>query len=303
MAAPRTLSALRADVAAAAIAPFQHAPYPLADTLDEMGDAGLVGPGSFSWRLMGDVSAFIGGIRGLLIQAAHPEVAAGVGDHSRYREDPLGRLSRTSAYITVTTYGSVPEVRRAVERVRKVHSRVRGVSSRGVPYDASDPSHTAWVHNVLTDSFLAAYSAFGDAPLTEADADRFVMEQNRLGALLDASPMPETRLGLSEWVKSHPAVAPSPEMRDAVAFLVRPPLSPAVQVGYLLLLEAAISTIPPELCEVLGLSPKPGARTLGRAAIRGLRWALGYSPSWRLALDRVGVAPPEGVAFGRLPTT
>ena len=61
---------------------FKHANYPLADTLDYAGDPGLCGPDSVSWRVIGDTSAFIGGVRALLVQAAHPEVAAGVSDHS-----------------------------------------------------------------------------------------------------------------------------------------------------------------------------------------------------------------------------
>ena len=77
-------------MAASATAPFGHAPYPLAHTLDYRGDPGLLGPGSVSWLVIGDVATFIGGIRALLLQSAHPEVVAGVGDHSRYREDPLG---------------------------------------------------------------------------------------------------------------------------------------------------------------------------------------------------------------------
>src|SRR5262245_34256392 len=100
----------RRHIAASATAPFGHAPYPLAHSLDYGGDAGLLGPGSVSWLVIGDVATFVGGIRALLLQSAHPEVVAGVGDHSRYREDPLGRLSRTSSYVTATTYGALPEV-------------------------------------------------------------------------------------------------------------------------------------------------------------------------------------------------
>lgn len=68
-----------------------------------MGDAGLLGPNSVSWRVIGDAAAFVGGIRALLVQTAHPEVVAGVEQHSRYRDDPLGRLNRTSVYVTETT--------------------------------------------------------------------------------------------------------------------------------------------------------------------------------------------------------
>ncbi|NIR38143.1 MAG: DUF2236 domain-containing protein, partial [Actinobacteria bacterium] len=67
---------------------FKHAEYPLAESLSYPGDPGLFGPDSVSWRVIGDVAAFLGGIRALLVQAAHPEVVAGVSDHSRYQEDP-----------------------------------------------------------------------------------------------------------------------------------------------------------------------------------------------------------------------
>ncbi len=72
---------------------FSHGPQPLEHTLDYDGDPGLLGPDSVSWRVIGDAAAFVGGIRALLVQTAHPEVVAGVEQHSRYRADPLERLS------------------------------------------------------------------------------------------------------------------------------------------------------------------------------------------------------------------
>ena len=133
---------------------FSHAPYPLADTLDYRGDPGMCGPDSATWPVIGDAAAFVGGIRGLLIQAAHPEVMAGVSQHSRYREDPLGRLSRTSAYVTATSFGAMPEVEAAVNAVRRAHAPVRGTSHRDRGYRAGAAPLAAWVHNALTDSFL-----------------------------------------------------------------------------------------------------------------------------------------------------
>lgn len=286
---------LRDLVTEAASRPFKHAPYPLARTLEHTGDPGLLGPESVSWAVMGDVATFVGGIRALLIQAAHPEVVAGVGDHSRYRDDPLGRLSRTSAYVTATTYGSMPEVEKAVAAVRRIHRPVAGVSSRGVAYDADEPALSAWVHNALTDSFLAANQVYGGVRLEVGDADRFVVEQTKVGRLLGASPLPTRAGSLSRWLADHPDVEPSPEMRDAVEFLTDPPLEPSLRIGYRVLLEAAVAITPPPLREVLGLRPKRAAVRVGRSAIAGLRWAMGYSPSWRLALVRVGAPEPDGV--------
>ena len=290
---------LRQMMTQATLSMFDHAEYPLARTLEHEGDPGLLGPDSVSWRVLADVSAFVGGIRGLLIQAAHPEVVAGVGDHSRYRDDPFGRLSRTSAYVTATTFGAIPEVEAAVGQVQRIPRMVKGPSHRGIPYDAADPGFSAWVHNALTDSFLVANQVYGGYPLSPHDADRFVEEQTRIGGLLGADPMPETAKALTDWVTDHPDVASSPEMEDVVAFLTDPPLSVGVKAGYAVLLEAAVATIPDRLRSVLGVNPKPGAQIAGKAGVAGLRWALGYSPSWSLALERTGRPIPEGLFLRR----
>lgn len=290
----KLVDGLRSRVISSATAPFAHAPYPLARSLEYPGDPGLLGPGSVSWHVMGDVATFVGGIRGLLIQAAHPEVVAGVGDHSRYREDPLGRLSRTSSYVTATTYGAIPEVDQAVAQVRRIHRVVSGVSSRGVAYDAGDPAFSAWVHNALTESFLVAHRTYGGVGLTRGEEDRYVSEQTRVGALLGSDPMPMTAASLSRWIELHPGLARSPEMGDAVDFLTDPPLDPGLLIGYKVLLEAATATIPQRILGILGMKRTSGAVSVGRAAIAGLRWALGYSPSWQLALVRTGAPIPEG---------
>ena len=292
----RDLSELiRQRVIQSATSPFGHADYPLARTLDHRGDPGLFGPGAASWQVIGDVAAFAGGIRALLIQAAHPEVMAGVDEHSRYREDPLGRLSRTSAYVTATTYGAIPEVESAVGMVRGAHRGVSGQSHRGRRYAASNPAHAAWVHNVLTDSFLAAYQEFGPQPMTSGDADRFVREQAVIGRMLDADPLPKTAAELRQWVTEHPELGPSPGLKHAVDFLTHPPLSTGQKAGYRLLSAAAISTIPERIRTILGVERSAAGATAGSATLSLLRWALGSSPSWHVALLRVGAPIPEGM--------
>lgn len=272
---------------------FAHADDPLADTLTYPGDPGLFGPDSVTWVVMGDSASFVGGIRALLVQAAHPEVSAGVADHSRYREDPLGRLSRTSNYVTATSYGAMPEVEAAVRAVQRAHGPVRGESHRGRAYRAGDPALAAWVHNSLTDSFLVAHQVFGPRRLTTEEADRFVREQTAVGRLLAADPLPETAADLATWIATNPALGRSPGMAEAVRFLADPPLDRAVKLGYKVLARAAIGTLPPSIREVLGLRARPGAVLVGKVAIRWMRWALGSSPRWRIALVRVGADVPE----------
>jgi len=287
----------RARVTDTASGLFRHAPDPLADTFSHPGDPGLFGPGSMTWQLMGDVAAFVGGIRALLVQAAHPEVAAGVGDHSVYREDPLGRLSRTAAYVTATTYGAIPEVDVALAIVRRAHGPVSGTSHRGVTYDAGDPEMGAWVHNALVDSFLTARRTFGPSPVSDADADAYVAEQARLGERLGVTPLPTTAADLATWVTGHPAVAASPAAADAVAFLAAPRLPLATRLAYRRLYAAAVATVPPRLQVAIGVRQRPGAVPLGRATTGVLRAAMGNSPAWAAALERCGQQRPPGMRF------
>ena len=297
----RLLGSVRARVRSSTTGLFSHADYPLSNTLEYAGDSGMCGPGSVSWSVIGDVSAFVGGIRALLVQTAHPEVVAGVADYSRYREDPLGRLSRTSAYVTATTFGAMPEVKRGVGLVRAAHRPVTGRSHRGRPYTADAPDLSAWVHNVLTDSFLAAYQAYGPGPLSLREADRFVLEQARIGQMLDADPVPTGAGALRRWIDDHPDLGPSPGMQSAVEFLADPPLDPVHKVGYRLLYNGAVAIIPRRIRRILGLKAVPATGLACRRAVGFLRWAMGYSPSWHLALIRTGSPVPPGLFIQPLP--
>ncbi len=281
---------------------FSHGPRPLERTLDHAPDPGLLGPDSVSWRVIGDATAFVGGIRALLVQTAHPEVVAGVEQHSRYRDDPLGRLTRTSLYVTETTYGAMPEVEAAVATVLGAHRAVRGRSERNRPYSAGHPEMAAWVHNVLTDSFLVAYQEYGPDTLTTAEADRFVEEQTRIGALLGADPLPTTAADLASWIDEHPDIAVSDAQAHAIEFLRNPPLSRPVKAGYSLLFQAAAATLPNRVAGIVGVDARRGGRRVGGAAVTSLRWALGSSPSWHLALVRCGSPVPDGLFRQPLPT-
>ncbi len=289
------IGSLKDKVVASTASLFSHGPRPLERTLDHRGDPGLLGPDSVSWRVIGDAAAFVGGIRALVVQTAHPEVVAGVEEHSRYRNDPFGRLNRTSVYVTETTYGALAEVEAAVAAVRTAHRPVRGRSERHRPYSAGHPEMAAWVHNVLTDSFLTAYQTYGPHPLTASEADRFVAEQCQIGALLDASPLPDTADDLSQWIAQNPALASSDAQANALRFLQDPPLPTGVKLGYRTLFNATVPTIQPAVRSLLGLQARRGSEQVGRATVRALRWALGSSPSWHLALVRSGAPVPPGL--------
>lgn len=270
---------------------FSHTDDPLASTESYPGDPGLLGPDSVSWPVIGDVAAFVAGIRALLVQTAHPEVVAGVMDHSSFREDTLGRLSRTSAWVTATTFGAEPEAKAVVAAVTTAHRRVRGQSERGRPYNAANPELAAWVHNALTDSFLTAYQFFGPRRLSVEQADRFVAEQAEIGRLLKADPLPLTAADLQGWLVEHPDIEPSAAQVQAVEFLRNPPFPAPVKLAYRPLFWAAAATLPPPLLSLLDLEPPLGSLPAGHATVGFLRWSLGVSPSWRRAEARALATP------------
>ncbi len=290
------------------------------------GDPGLAGPGSPTWRVIGEPAAIAGGIRGLLTQVSHPLAMAGVFDHSAFREDPLGRLQRTSAYVTTSAFGSTAEAIAVAGRVRAVHPRVVGTAPDGRPYRADDPRLLVWVSIALTSSFLAAHRLWAPDVLTRDEEDRFVAEQSRIGALLDPAVDlrmlrdPEVRdaFRAGELDGELSLIAPDHlpltvaeldavlasfddeiginyQGREALAFLRWPPIPVVARGGYQSLLLGAIGSLSPELRHALELDATtrvaPAMRAQAGMTLRVMRLTTGTSPSMRAAHERTSRAP------------
>lgn len=150
--------------------------------------AGFCSPGSVLWRVNREPALLLVGMRALLMQIAHPKVAQGVADHSRYRADPLGRGIRTFTAMYAILFGDRDTALAAALRVRAVHDRVHGCVSDPLPagmtpdYDANDPELLYWVTVTLLDSAVLGYELFV-APLCLEEKDRFLREARELGAL------------------------------------------------------------------------------------------------------------------------
>ena len=186
---------------------------------DQPADDGFFGPGSVAWRLSGDLSGVIAGLRALLLQALHPLAMAGVDQHSDWRRDPVGRLAATTAYTTTVTFGERAAVERAAGRVRRIHERVTGTDPvTGQAYAAGDPALLLWVHAALVDSAIAATDLFG-AGLAAPDADRYVAEMAIAAELLGvpAGQVPRSTAELAAYLAPDAAGAALPP---------RPPGSP-----------------------------------------------------------------------------
>ena len=218
-------------------------------------DWGLFGPDSVAWRLHADPVMLIGGMRAVLVQALEPRAMAGVAQHSSFREDPWGRLARTSAFVLETTYGTVAEAESACARVRAVHRRVRGVDPvTGRAYAADDPELLRWVHAVEVDSFLAAYRAFAGR-VSDADADRYVAEMAVVAQRceLPAELAPKTFAELQEYLGTVTGLVVSDSTRDALRMVLAPPLPAVLKLLWPVPVSATLAILPPTARRLYGL--------------------------------------------------
>jgi len=187
----------------------------------------LFGPDSVTWRIHGDLSMALGGLRALLLQALHPLAMAGVAAHSDFRADPWGRLLRTAEYIATVTYGTTDDAQRAGARVRGVHRRLSGVEPEsGTPYRVDDPDLLLWIHCAEVDSFLTAYRRCGGR-LRRGEDDAYLTEQVAAAALVGIDPLwvPTTSIALRDYFEDvRPELRITAAARRALGFVLTPPM-------------------------------------------------------------------------------
>lgn len=245
-------------------------------------DPGLFGPDSVAWRVHGDSSMLIGGLRALLLQTLHPLAMAGVAEHSDYVADPWGRLHRTGRFIAATTYGSTASAERSIAMVRVIHDRVVGIAPDGRPYAASDPHLLGWVHVTEVDSFLRAFDRYGTGALTDAERDGYVEEMAEIGTRLGATDLPRTRAELAEALRAYRAECRAGSQAfETVRFLMVPPSIPFVLRGaYGVIAAGAIGLLPPWARSMLWLPLPP---LVDPVAIRPAATVLTRTIGWLMA--------------------
>jgi len=154
---------------------------------DQLGER-LFSPESMIWRVNREMALLLGGGRALLMQLAHPKVAAGVADHSHFTEDPMGRLLRTMRTMWSIVFDDSPQANDSLERVSNVHRQVQGTIqagepiSKGTPYRALDPDLLLWVHATLVDSAMLSYELFVK-PMSLEKKKQYYEETKELASL------------------------------------------------------------------------------------------------------------------------
>lgn len=135
----------------------------------------------------------LGGGRAVLLQLAHPLVAAGVAGHSDFHSDPLSRLLRTIELMHTIVHGNHQKATQALEQFHAVHARIQGhlfetagQFPAGTAYAAIDPELKLWVLATLIDTSLITYERFVGS-LTSDERERFYADARVLAELLGVS--------------------------------------------------------------------------------------------------------------------
>lgn len=247
--------------------------------MNNVHDSGFFGPDSMTWRINQELTVLFGGVRALLMHAAHPLVAAGARQTATYRRDPWARLLRTLSLQLLLPFGTKAEASAAADRINRLHRVVNGVDPvTGDTYDALDPNLLLWVHACLEQSSVLFYE-HTVGPLTDEEKDRF-HDENRLAAelvLLDADHVPATYADSDAYIRS---VIESDRLlvtgvARELAHLIRGgPVPWHLKPVWMFIAFAAIGTLPPEIRRMYGFRWGRGRQRLldlNLAALRRIR--------------------------------
>ncbi len=277
-------------------------------------DPGLYGPGSEAWRLNRESMLLLGaGPRALLLQIAHPAVAAGVDQHSDFRADPWSRLLATiQSYLTIV-YGSTPAARAEIRRLNALHRRISGPG-----YRARDPELSLWVHATLVDSTIVANDAWLE-PLSPGRRAAFYEETRPIArafgvpdALLPADLgaferyladmlAPSGPVQVSDTARALGTAVLAPPLEPLAAWLpggsmLRPLLALVPSAAYAWTLWPAVGLLPERIREAYGLPWGARERLVAQWLVAGWR-------TWRPVLPASFRQMPKALAADRRVTS
>jgi uncharacterized protein (DUF2236 family) len=239
---------------------------------------GLFEEDSITRRVNRENILLLGGGRALLMQLAHPKVAAGVDEHSDFRAHPIRRLRRTIRMTMAIVFGDRETALGAARAVNQVHASVRGSD-----YRALDPDLLLWVHATLADTALVTYETFVQ-PLEARQREEFYEEFKLLGTLLGIPPdrFPDKHSDFEAYLDQMMSVD-GPVRVDARALelaaqILRPPLRLLPGPAMLPLNVVTTGLLPPALREQYRLPWGPWERRLYGLAVAALPKIIAITP-------------------------
>lgn len=240
---------------------------------------GAFGPDSLRWRIDREAALFLGAGRALLLQLAHPWVAAAVARHSRALDDPIGRFHGTFAAVFAMVFGRLDEALAAARALYRRHAAIVGPLDEptadgplAARYAANDRAALRWVHATLVDTALQAYALV--LPLGADECDRYCAESRRFAAFFGLAPdeVPgdfATLSGYRETMVEDGALAVGPQARALAARLLAGGGRPITVPAWYRALTAQLLPMP--LVAAYDLPFGPRERRLAAGALALLR--------------------------------
>ena len=251
------------------------------------------GGDSVAWKINSEIVLLAGWNPAILLQVAHPLVAAGVVDHSLFLTDPAGRVRRLWRTLTVMfdlTFGLPREVQRAADAINAVHDRVNGQLREaagpfeaGQRYSAHDPELLRWVHCTMLDVFPRAYRLYV-GPLSDAEWDRYCAEASRVEPLLGmpGGYLPRSRRELDAYLHEMldtGQIAVSEQSRTLAREILSPRVPWPLQPLVLLFQLPMVGLLPPEVRAAYGFPWDRRREHLLQDSARVIRPLLALTPS------------------------
>lgn len=278
---------------------------------------GYFGPNSITWLLYREPFVVLGGVRALLLQVAHPAVAQGVAQYSRFQSDPFGRGYRTFAAMASIYFGSRQQADQTSRRLQQMHSGIKGhyphMPATGQPpsetsFTATDPELLLWVLATLTDTTLRVCEWLPERHLPADWREQFYEESKTTARLMGIpeSVYPADLQAFNAYfaeMLDGDLLGSTPACRAVAQAIVRHPKAPGKWADFL-----AAGWIPAPLCERLGVVTGPGSTPKLDKFLRRARRVyaliprtLCYSPAYHQARYRIarseGTTPPMGGRF------
>lgn len=241
------------------------------------------------WTVDREAALLLGAGRALLLQLAHPLVAAGVADHSRFAERPLERLWRTLDPMYTMVFGDAEAQRAAARGLEVAHRRVRGTLQeatgpfgRGTEYDAADPALRLWVHATLIDTSLLVYDRFVRA-LTRAEQADYYDDSRDLARVLGVPALivPATLDAFQDYMHGMLAsdtLTVGPTARRLARMIFRPPGAPALALVGSVMRFVTVGLLPPAIRQGYAYEWTAGRERSLAAVTAAIRHALPALP-------------------------
>ena len=262
--------------------------------------AGLYGPASEAWALNREAMLLLGaGPRALLLQLAHPQVAAGVADHSDFRADPWARLDGTLRSYLRIVYGTRTAATAEIRRLNALHRTITGPT-----YRARDPELALWVHATLVDSTIVVADRWLE-PLSRERRARYYAETLPIGRAfgIPAAMLPGDLDAFEAYVAG--ALGPDGPIkvgalaRELADVVLHPPLGPVLPAldwlpptAYAWTLWPAVGLLPPTVRADYELRWGPLERAVSA-------WLVAAWRAWRPVLRPTFRWMPQALAADR----